>query len=250
MAEKFAFQKVVGNGSAVDGEEALVAPCAVAVDGAGDEFLSRSAFAGDHDGGITSSHAADHFEDLLHGLRATNDLIAMLFDSELGLECIGRLHFGGGLEGGVRNDFEVEGELLLADKVEGAHFHGLDHGLSRAKGAGEYHECVRRMFSNPGEQFHAGERMQIHFRKNQFRFFQAERLVACIRGGLDQNARLFALQLVLRPLQKICVPIHQEDRLLLCHIPVKIPYSTGVATGAEEIFDIALLPVRDLLLFW
>ena len=92
--------------------------------------------------------------------------------------------------------------------------------------------------------------MKIHLRKNQFRILEAERLVACIGGGFDQDARLFALQLVLRPFQKVCVPIHQEDRLLLCHIPFKIPYTTGVATGAEEIFDIPFLPVRDLLLFW
>jgi len=37
---------------------------------------------------------------------------------------------------------------------------------------------------------------------------------------------------------------------LLCHIPVKNRYLIELATGAEEIFDIAFLPVGDLLLFW
>ena len=159
VAKKFAFEKVVRNGRAVNGEEALVAPSAVVVDRAGDEFLSRSAFACDHDSGIASSYAADHFEDLLHGFRAAHDLIAMLLDGELRLECVGGLHFGGGLECGIGYDLEVEGELLFAHKIEGAHFHGLDHGLGGPEGAGQYHQCVRGMFSDAGEQFHTSEGM-------------------------------------------------------------------------------------------
>ena len=52
MAEEFAFEELLGDGGAVDGDEILPAALAVMVDGAGDEFLAGAALAGDHHRGV------------------------------------------------------------------------------------------------------------------------------------------------------------------------------------------------------
>ena len=52
VAEQFAFQQLLGNRGAVDGEERLLAAVAVMINRAGDEFLAGAAFAGDERGGV------------------------------------------------------------------------------------------------------------------------------------------------------------------------------------------------------
>jgi len=47
VAEEFAFEKIFGNGSAVNREKRFIAAAAVMLDRAGDQFLARAAFAGD-----------------------------------------------------------------------------------------------------------------------------------------------------------------------------------------------------------
>ena len=67
VTEQLALQQVLRNGRAIDGEEWPVVARAVLMDGASDEFLSRSALAGDHDRRIAVRDAPDHFEHFLHG---------------------------------------------------------------------------------------------------------------------------------------------------------------------------------------
>ena len=67
MSEQLAFQKGVGNGGAVDGQEGRAGPLAVLVDGPRNQFLPRSAFAPDQYGHVLRSDAADglvDFQDL------------------------------------------------------------------------------------------------------------------------------------------------------------------------------------------
>ena len=73
VAEELALEQLLGDGRAVDGDEALRAALAVVMDGAGDQFLARAALAGDHDRRVAVRDAADHLEDLLHGRRFADD---------------------------------------------------------------------------------------------------------------------------------------------------------------------------------
>ena len=47
VAEEFAFQQLLRDGGAIDGQERLLAAVAVMIDGARDQFLARAALAGD-----------------------------------------------------------------------------------------------------------------------------------------------------------------------------------------------------------
>ena len=62
MAKKLALQQILGNGGAVDREQALLAPFAVVMDGSGDQFLARSAFARHQNRCIAHRDAANHLE--------------------------------------------------------------------------------------------------------------------------------------------------------------------------------------------
>ena len=59
VAEQFAFQQMLAEGGAVDGQHRPIAAGGGGMDGAGDDFLARAAFAADHDGGAAASHQLD-----------------------------------------------------------------------------------------------------------------------------------------------------------------------------------------------
>ena len=151
MSEEFALEKVFGDGGAIDGKEGTVVAGAVLVDRAGHEFFAGAAFAGDHDGCIAVGDAAHHFEDLLHGSRLPDDAVLVLFDGERWFEGFGAAGFGSGLEGGVDDDFEIEGQLFLADEIEGAEAHGFYDTLRGAEGAGDDDEGVGVSFAQACE---------------------------------------------------------------------------------------------------
>lgn len=67
MAEKLAFQQILGNGPAVDGHKGLFRPLAVGVQGADQQLLASSGFSGYKHGAVRRGHLAQHFEDLGQG---------------------------------------------------------------------------------------------------------------------------------------------------------------------------------------
>ena len=66
VAEQLAFDKVGIEGGDVNGQERPVAAPAVAVNGAGDEFLARAALAGNKHRGVARRHQGDALEHHLH----------------------------------------------------------------------------------------------------------------------------------------------------------------------------------------
>ena len=67
VTEQFAFQQVLGDGGAVDRDERLGGPAGLLVDVAGDHLLTRTAFAGDQDGGVGGRHLVGELQHGLHG---------------------------------------------------------------------------------------------------------------------------------------------------------------------------------------
>ena len=57
----------------MDRQERPVAAGAVAMDGAGDQFLAGAAFAGDEDAGVARRHQGDALEDGLHRRAAADE---------------------------------------------------------------------------------------------------------------------------------------------------------------------------------
>lgn len=75
VAEQFGFDEGFAECGAVDGDEGLIGPVAVVVDGACDEFFSGSGFAADEDAGCGCGGQFDEGEDLLHGGASADDVV-------------------------------------------------------------------------------------------------------------------------------------------------------------------------------
>src|SRR5690606_39173106 len=73
VAEELAFEQVLGDGAAVDGDERLFRPGAGFVDGAGDHFLAGAALAGDEDGDVGVLDAVDERENPSNRVAAADD---------------------------------------------------------------------------------------------------------------------------------------------------------------------------------
>ena len=68
MAKEFTLQQCVHDGCTINGHKRPVGAAAVAVDGAGNEFLSGAALALDQNGGFTRRHPGDKLIHLAHAL--------------------------------------------------------------------------------------------------------------------------------------------------------------------------------------
>ena len=75
VAEQLAFQERVGDGRAVDGDERLVLPGAVVVDGLGHKLLARAAFPLNENVRACIGHGPDHLEDIAHPGRTADDIV-------------------------------------------------------------------------------------------------------------------------------------------------------------------------------
>ncbi len=72
----------------------------------------------------------------------------MLLHGHLRRESICSAEFCGGLERRVGDNFEIEGELFLADEIEGPHLHGLNDRLGSAERACKDDHGVRRVLAD------------------------------------------------------------------------------------------------------
>ena len=109
MAEEFAFEKTLGQRTAVHGNEILFCPRAVIVYRPGDQLLADSTFAEDRDRHINSRHLADAVEHLVHHRRITDNSrknIFPLHDLSQGVE------FGDVLENDDRQSLSLVIERL------------------------------------------------------------------------------------------------------------------------------------------
>ncbi len=69
VAEQFAFEKGFVQGRAVQLNIGTVSPASEIVDGAGNEFFSRTGFAENDDGRLALGGLCDYFENPLHSRR-------------------------------------------------------------------------------------------------------------------------------------------------------------------------------------
>ena len=76
VAEKLAFDEVFRNGGAIDFDERGVGARALAVKGAGHQFLAGAAFARDQHGGLGAGDLADQLAQILHGRALAQQFVA------------------------------------------------------------------------------------------------------------------------------------------------------------------------------
>jgi len=146
VAEQLALEERLGDGRAVDGHEGLLHALAVVVDGAGHQFLTGAALAGDEHGDVLARHLPDQLEHLLDLAVVADDLHAAgrgRGDAGHGVgQADDLLHQPADFQG-VRGDppefLGVEG---LQQVVVGPQLHRLDGGVGRAEGG---HDDDRRL---------------------------------------------------------------------------------------------------------
>ena len=125
VSEKLALDEVVGEGGAVDADEGLVAPFALLLDCAGNEFFSGSGSAADEDGCIAGGDLGDLSVDCAHGAAGSDDADGAHIAAELFTQTqVFRLEFfalfvfleacGNGFRGDVGDGFE---QLQVAVKI-------------------------------------------------------------------------------------------------------------------------------------
>ena len=133
MAEKFAFQKILGHRGAIDLDVGFVLALALFVQRAGDDFLARAAFTFDQDGGIGRCHLPDELLHLFH-LRANEEQRRKFgFVGELIFE-IGILFAQFRPLGDLRDgEFKLAGREGLQQIIGRADFHRFDRVLDRAE---------------------------------------------------------------------------------------------------------------------
>ncbi len=78
VAEEFAFDEVFGNGGAIELDERGGGALALAIQGAGDQFLAGAAFAGDEDGGLGAGDFADELAQVFHRGALAEQFVAAL----------------------------------------------------------------------------------------------------------------------------------------------------------------------------
>src|SRR5580658_1070712 len=78
VAEQLTFQEVLGNSSAIQGQEWGICPRTVLTDGASDQLLAGAAFAGDEHHHVLGRHPADGLVELAHGWARTDQFALRL----------------------------------------------------------------------------------------------------------------------------------------------------------------------------
>ena len=213
VPEELALEQVLGDRGAVDGQQALLAALAVAVDGAGDKFLAAAALAGDKHRGVAHGHAADHLEHRLHRLGLADDVVAVLLDGEGGLGGGGVAEFRRGLEGRVDDHLHAEGERLLAQEVKGTELHRLDDRLGGAEGARDDHHRVGRFGPDPGKKVETSRGTQVHLGDDEIGLLEAEDLEGVGGAGLGDHLHAGGLELVPGPVEEVSLAVDDQDGL-------------------------------------
>ena len=136
MAEEFAFDEVFGDGGAIDFDERGIVARALAVEGAGDEFLAGAALAGDEDGGLCAGDLADQLAEIFHRRADALEFVTgvVLFGvAEVGVDLEELVVILGLLE----SDLQLVGREGLEHVVKGAIAHAFDCGFDGAE-AGDH----------------------------------------------------------------------------------------------------------------
>ena len=132
VTKKFALQQILRDGGAVNCDKGLVCAFAVVIDGASNQFLASTAFAGDQGGGLGSGKLADELKDLLHFLTSSNNPYIVIFRFEQRLIRNYLAHVSRGLQRAINNLFELRDIERFEEVIIRAELHGFDGGLSRA----------------------------------------------------------------------------------------------------------------------
>jgi hypothetical protein len=140
VAEELALDEALRDGTAVDGDEGLLAARSLLVDGARHHLLPGAALPGDEHGGARRGHLLDQLVHLLDGGRGAEDGLAAgpALAHPVAEDAVLR-HQGAVLERLLHHQLQLLHLEGLQHVVVGAGLHGQDGGLGGGEGGHHHH---------------------------------------------------------------------------------------------------------------
>ena len=132
MAEENAFDQIVRDGAAIDGDERLAGALAGVLDGAGDHFLADAGFAFEHDRNIRLRGPAREIEHPDHRRACRNHVVEANGTAARPLRYATAAFAVVHLQRVGDRNAEAFGRNRLDDEIEGAGLHGENDGLDAA----------------------------------------------------------------------------------------------------------------------
>ena len=155
VAEQFAFEKIFGDGGAIDGDEGRFGARAVLVDRAGNQFLARSRFAlNEHRDGL-GGDATDLFAHVLHRAAGPDERRAALNRSTGQSHRF--THEPAGIHGALKHAEEFRHLERLLQIIVSAKFGGFDGRLNRPVRRHQHHRQARLGFVKPPHKIKAAQ---------------------------------------------------------------------------------------------
>src|SRR5262245_46069500 len=202
VAEQLAFQKRIGDRSAVDRHEWLVRTLAVLIERPRDKLLPRSALAKNQHGYILNRHATNRLVHLLHHRRTPDNLVGRALEW-LFIEDRGHVLHPPQFERTPDHFAQMMQINRFQHVLERAAFHRLDGCFGRGERGHNNDRQPRIAFLDPVEQLQAGHIRQPHVDDHHIRVRLRRRdqpLLGCLRGD---NGQLFCLQARLKRVEQV-----------------------------------------------
>ena len=208
VAEQLALDEVGIEGGDVDRQEGPVAAGAVAVNGAGDELLSGSAFSGDEHGGVARRHQGDALERGLHHGAAADELLRV---GGVGVRRRGGVRRRPALQRPVDRLQRLAQVERLGEVVEGAVLHGPDGGGEVAERGDDDHRGVGGQLAQPAQRRQAVHAGQAHVEDDGVGPLLGRERERLLGGGGRGDGMAFGGQGALqRPADRFLI-VHNQD---------------------------------------
>ena len=211
MPEQGRFEQLRGQGTAVGGDEHLLSPLRVGVNGLGDQLLARARLAGNQNGRAAGGHLRHQVQNARHAVAAAHDVreAVALLEGPLELGILG-------LQAPLRNDLgDLDQQLFvlprLLNEVVGAAFERFDGNVDRA--VGRHHEHRDLAVPLPDVAQHVHPRAVRHHQVEQDQVvvpgFELAQALEAVRGQLHRVP--FQGEKSLQAFPDVLLVVHYQD---------------------------------------
>ena len=156
VPEQGGFQQITRQGAAVYGDESMVHPRRIGVDGLGHQFFAGAGFAGHQNGRAAGGHLSDKVKHPQHTLTLAHDIGEAVALLERALEL--GVFVQQALAGNDPVDFDQQFVIVpgFGQIIVGTQFYGLHGRFHGTESRDHENGCIAVPFANVPQHFHAG----------------------------------------------------------------------------------------------
>ena len=210
VAEQFAFQQRFRQRAAGHFHKRLIAPGAVAVDGAGDHRFAGAAFAGNQHGGFGVGHRFDHVENAPHAVIVPHDVFDAKPQVELRFQVFVFFEHFALIECAADGDFQFFVDQRLGEQIERAGPNGFDRRFDGAVAGNQNQRRGGIFLAGIGQQFETIAVGQSDVDQQQVELFAIQRR----RGGSVIGGDVDFITLFPKPIghrrQNLAIVVNQQ----------------------------------------